>query len=222
MLHLTSSGRIEPCEASVRSCPLAPFEEHFRTVREASRALALEALERQIDFTLAPLPEGWGSITRNYHLDEILRAEERPQSSKPIGPELTADAFKAFAVSDSAKRPAEDRGDWRGELEMRADSNGDLWSDQNPDTSVSGYWDSTPDDDDDDWGFEEDDAGSLFGTVGSLIGVILLIGLALALFNRFDGDVLSILTWAGNGVFGFISWIAKVLSDNTFFQELVT
>lgn len=154
MLHLTSSGRIEPCEASVRSCPLAPSEEHFRTVREASRALALEALERQIDFTLAPLPEGWGSITRNYHLDEILRSEEKPT--------LTVEAFKAFAASDSARRPAEDRGDWRGDLARRAAMNGDLWSDENPDTSVSGYYDSS--EDDGDWDVEEfeiDDAEAL-------------------------------------------------------------
>lgn len=65
------------------------------------------------------------------------------------------------------------------------------------------------------------DVGSLFGTVGSLIGVILLIGLALALFNRFDGDVLSVLTWAGNGVFGFISWIADLFAGNSFFQQAV-
>ncbi len=152
MLHLTSSGQIEPCGATVRDCPLSPSEEHYRTVREASRALALEALERQTDFDLAPLPEGWGSITRNYHLDEILRAEEK---SAPSGPELTADAFKAFATSEAAKRPAEDRGDWRSDIANRAATNGDLWSDQNPDTSVSGYFDAS--DSDDGWAFDEDE-----------------------------------------------------------------
>ncbi len=155
MLHLTSSGRIEPCGASVRSCPLAPVEEHFRTVREASRALALEALERQTDFDLAPLPEGWGSLTRNFHLDEILRAEQARARGANAGPELTAEAFNAFAASDEAKRPAADRGDWRGEIAHRAVVNGDLWADQNPDTSVSGYYDASVDDDD--WEFEDDE-----------------------------------------------------------------
>lgn len=59
--HTTSSGSIQPCGASVRACPLAPVEDHYKTTRDASRALALEAIDNQADYQLV-LPEGWGQL----------------------------------------------------------------------------------------------------------------------------------------------------------------
>ncbi len=65
------------------------------------------------------------------------------------------------------------------------------------------------------------DEGSLFGTVGSLLGVLVLIGLGLALYKSFDGDVMAILTWAWNGVISVIEWVADFFTNNSFFQNAV-
>lgn len=165
MLHTTSSGRIEPCKATVRACPLAPPEDHYRTIKAASRALIFEALERQTDFDLAPLPDGWGSTAHNAHLDELLRAEE-PEEPRvaPVAQSggLTAAAFIEFAASEAARRAPVDRGDWRTRQLTQAELNGDLDADANPDTSLvfGGYYDPTPDEDDDLWNFEDKEYGN--------------------------------------------------------------
>lgn len=60
MIHTTASGAITPCRN--RACADAPPEEHYATIGEASRALALEALWQHPSFDLTPLPEDWGRV----------------------------------------------------------------------------------------------------------------------------------------------------------------
>ncbi|MBZ6371408.1 MAG: hypothetical protein LBE44_05810 [Microbacterium hominis] len=63
--------------------------------------------------------------------------------------DLHAD-FAAFLKSARAVTvmPPEDLGDWSARIASNAQRNGDSRADANPDTSVSGYYDSTADDGD--------------------------------------------------------------------------
>ncbi|WP_295825161.1 hypothetical protein [uncultured Microbacterium sp.] len=61
--------------------------------------------------------------------------------------DLHAD-FAVFLKSARSVMPPEDLGDWRARIASNAQRNGDSRADANPDTSVSGYYDSTPDDGD--------------------------------------------------------------------------
>ncbi len=65
------------------------------------------------------------------------------------------------------------------------------------------------------------DAGDLFSNVLSLVLVVVLVGLTLALYRSFDGDVMAMLTWAGNFIAGLVQTIADWFSSNPFFQDLV-
>lgn len=136
--HTTAAGNIEPCEASVRSCPLASVEEHYETAKDAAHAAMMDALERQVDHQLVwttPKPRRRGNAT-----PAVQSARPRASASS-----LSLADFESFKRSD-ANRPKEIKDDWRDDIERRAAANGDLWADANPDTSVSGYWDATPDD----------------------------------------------------------------------------
>ena len=134
-LHLTDDGAIQPCRASIRSCPLAPAEEHYRTIAEANRALTMEALDRQTDFLLE-LPADWGKV-----VPPALQARVTPPSPQKPASSLTIDDFAAFRAS-AANRPTLVRDDWREKLAADAERNGDAFADANPNTEVvfGGYY----------------------------------------------------------------------------------
>lgn len=140
VFHTTASGAIAPCQASARSCPLAPVEEHYSSTAEASRALALEALERQEDFVLI-LPPEWGKL-----VTEPAPEPQRTLPSKPsrAASSLTVEDFAAFRAS-AANRPNQVREDWREDLAAKARENGDLDADENPNSELvfGGYWDAS-------------------------------------------------------------------------------
>lgn len=145
MFHTTSNGQIALCHATARACPLAPVNEHYDTIRQASHAVALETLERQGDYQLS-VPAGWGETVR-----------DEPAAGVPVSSLSVAD-FEAFKRSSAnSAKPVND--DWRETIARNAALNGDTYADGHADTSVSGYYDSTPDEDDElpnenDWAFQ--------------------------------------------------------------------
>ena len=136
MLHTTSTGAIQPCTASIRSCPLAPAEEHYASLAEANRALTMEALDRQTDFLLE-LPADWGKVVPPAPQAGVTPP---PSPQKPAS-SLTIDDFAAFR-SSAANRPTQVRDDWREKLAADAERNGDAFADANPNTEVvfGGYY----------------------------------------------------------------------------------
>ncbi|QZQ54438.1 hypothetical protein KZI27_14120 [Curtobacterium sp. TC1] len=64
--------------------------------------------------------------------------------------------FQRFRTSPEASAPPVERGDWRAKQASDAQRNGDAHHDANPDTSVSGYHDSSVQEGDDD--FVDDDS----------------------------------------------------------------
>jgi hypothetical protein len=66
--------------------------------------------------------------------------------------ELTRDIFEKFKKDDQAKPEVLELGDWRGKIAADAKTNGDLATDRNPDTAVSGYADTSVQDGDEDEG----------------------------------------------------------------------
>ena len=65
------------------------------------------------------------------------------------------------------------------------------------------------------------DEGGLVSTVLSLLSALVLIGLAIALYKSFDGDLLAILNWGWNWVIVAIEWVADAFAGNAFFQDAV-
>ena len=148
--HTTSTGAISPCGAETRSCPLAPADEHYRTVREASRALALDALDNQADYQLS-VPAGWGEVVRSQ-----VNAGLSPTPASPVS-SLSVSDFENFRRSSAnTATPVSD--DWRETIARNAQLNGDAYEDAHADTSLtSGIYDPTEDEplpEEDGWAFE--------------------------------------------------------------------
>lgn len=119
--HTTASGAIQPCTATVRSCPLASPEDHYANFRDANYALTMEQLEHQVDFMLA-LPEDFGKLV--------------PAAPADGASTLSAADFVAFQRSD-ANKPTQVQDDWRETIARNAQLNGDAHADAHPDTSYS-------------------------------------------------------------------------------------
>lgn len=157
MFHTTASGAIAPCTANARACPLAPADEHYGSLREANHALTMEALERQTDFLLE-LPADWGKVVAAAPVSTSVDETRTRASAQPAqtASSLSLADFEAFRNS-AANRSQGVAEDWRERIASNALVNGDARADANPNTSVSGYYDPTPDDEEEDWTWEETD-----------------------------------------------------------------
>lgn len=58
-------------------------------------------------------------------------------------------------------------------------------------------------------------------TIGKVIGWIVIAGLALALLRAFNFDVIGVIQWAFNWIWGAIMTVADFLTGNPTFQRAV-